>query len=265
MPRRVNSCDVVGNVVVGRWRRDRRHHQHRRRWGINVDGSATVLAGVPGNSANGSNRLGILTSTASATVAFRRLGVDGLSKAIPVLAPTLVGSLIGSLTISRLPDRAFEIVFGVLMIPLIVLTVRKPTACDDVEPWPTWLTVVIFGLIGAFGGVSGRYRSGVTRSSHSSRVRSCDGEQREDGGVVNGDRHRPSSVFVVGKYRVAPSHCSRRRVLCWRLVWGSGCGQRWREIDPDCDGDRCDRVVGAPHWALLSSVHFSDGLHLPPM
>ena len=80
-----------------------------------------VLAGVPGNSANGSNRLGILTSTASATVAFRRLGVDGLSKAIPVLAPTLVGSLIGSLTISRLPDRAFEIVFGVFMIPLIVL------------------------------------------------------------------------------------------------------------------------------------------------
>lgn len=111
-----------------------------------------VLAGVPGNSANGSNRLGILTSTASATVAFRRLGVDGLSKAIPVLAPTLVGSLIGSLTISRLPDRAFEIVFGVLMIPLIVLTVRKPTARDDVEPWPTWLTIVIFGLIGAFGG-----------------------------------------------------------------------------------------------------------------
>ncbi len=111
-----------------------------------------VLAGVPGNSANGSNRLGILTSTASATVAFRRLGVDGLSKAIPVLAPTLVGSLIGSLTISRLPDRAFEIVFGVLMIPLIVLTVRKPTARDVGEPWPTWLTVVIFGVIGAFGG-----------------------------------------------------------------------------------------------------------------
>ena len=111
-----------------------------------------VLAGVPGNSANGSNRLGILTSTASATVAFRRLGVDGLSKAIPVLAPTLVGSLIGSLTISRLPDRAFEIVFGVLMIPLIVLTVRKPTARDGVEPWPIWLTVVVFVLIGAFGG-----------------------------------------------------------------------------------------------------------------
>ena len=110
-----------------------------------------VLAGVPGNSANGSNRLGILTSTASATVAFRRLGVDGLSKAIPVLAPTLVGSLIGSLTISRLPDRAFEIVFGVLMIPLIVLTVRNQRR-EGVEPWPTWLTVVIFGLIGAFGG-----------------------------------------------------------------------------------------------------------------
>lgn len=111
-----------------------------------------VLAGVPGNSANGSNRLGILTSTASATMSFRRLGVDGLSRSIPVLVPTLVGSFIGSVTISRLPDRTFEIVFGVLMIPLIVMTVRKPKAREGVEPWAMWVTVLVFGLIGIFGG-----------------------------------------------------------------------------------------------------------------
>ena len=111
-----------------------------------------VLAGVPGNDANGSNRLGILTSTMTAAWSFRRLGVDGLSRSLPVLAPTLVGSLIGSLTVSRLSDGAFEVVFGVLMLPLVVLTVRKPKAREGATAWPMWLTVLVFGLIGVFGG-----------------------------------------------------------------------------------------------------------------
>lgn len=111
-----------------------------------------VLAGVPGNDANGSNRLGILTSTTTAAWSFRRLGVDGLSRSLPVLAPTLAGSLIGSLTVSQLSDGAFEVVFGVLMLPLVVLTVRKPKAREGAKPWPMWLTVLVFGLIGVFGG-----------------------------------------------------------------------------------------------------------------
>lgn len=36
-----------------------------------------VLAGVPGNVANGSNRIGILASTAAATATFRSLGFSG--------------------------------------------------------------------------------------------------------------------------------------------------------------------------------------------
>ncbi len=111
-----------------------------------------VLSGVPGNDANGSNRLGILTSTAAATVSFRRLGVDGLSRSVPVLVPTLVGSFIGSMTIARLSDGAFELVFGLLMLPLVVLTVRKPKAREGSRPWPLWVTVLVFGLIGVFGG-----------------------------------------------------------------------------------------------------------------
>ena len=44
-----------------------------------------VLAGVPGNDANGSNRVGILTSNAAAATAFRKLGVRGLSHSTPIL------------------------------------------------------------------------------------------------------------------------------------------------------------------------------------
>lgn len=111
-----------------------------------------VLAGVPGNSANGSNRIGVLTSNAAAATSFRRLGVDGLAPAVPILVPVVAGSLLGSLAISRLTDDAFETVFGLLMIPLIILSVRKPKFRTDADTWSRPVTIVVFFAIGIYGG-----------------------------------------------------------------------------------------------------------------
>lgn len=111
-----------------------------------------VLAGVPGNDANGSNRLGIFTSNAAAATAFRRLGVRGLSRSAPVLLPIVAGSLIGAYAITRLTDDAFERVFGLLMLPIIFLSIRKPKPRSDGRPWPTWLTSVVFLGVGLYGG-----------------------------------------------------------------------------------------------------------------
>ena len=60
-----------------------------------------VLAGVPGNNANASNRVGILTSNAAAATAFRKLGVRGLSQSAPVLATLLLPALAGWLGRSK--------------------------------------------------------------------------------------------------------------------------------------------------------------------
>lgn len=112
-----------------------------------------VLAGVPGNDANGSNRLGILTSNAAAVASFRRLGIgrDGRSY-LPILIPVVVGSLVGSIAISRLTDETFETVFGLLMIPLIILSIRKPRVASADERWSTPVTVLVFLVIGMYGG-----------------------------------------------------------------------------------------------------------------
>lgn len=111
-----------------------------------------VLAGVPGNSANGSNRVGILTSNAAAATAFRKLGVRGLSKSAPVLAPIIAGSLIGAFLITRLTDDSFERVFGLVMLPVIFLSIRKPKVRLDAKPWPLALTVAVFFAVGLYGG-----------------------------------------------------------------------------------------------------------------
>lgn len=111
-----------------------------------------VLAGVPGNAANGSNRIGILTSNSAAAVSFARLGVKGLAHTGRVVVPVIVGSLVGSYAISRLSNDDFERLFGFLMLPLIVLSIRKPKARTDRPAWPYWLTILVFFGIGIYGG-----------------------------------------------------------------------------------------------------------------
>ncbi len=112
-----------------------------------------VLAGVPGNVANGSNRIGILTSTAGAAAAFRRLGVAGITRVVPVLVPVAVGAVAGALLVGRMADETFERVFGLLMVPLLLLSLRPPRArLNGGTGWSAPVTSVVFLGIGAYGG-----------------------------------------------------------------------------------------------------------------
>jgi uncharacterized membrane protein YfcA len=111
-----------------------------------------VLAGVPGNAANGSNRVGILTGNLASAAQFRRLGVEGLQHASVVVLPALAGSLVGSIAISRLTDDTFETIFGLLMIPLVILTVNKPRLPSDGATWSQRTTTIVFFGVGIYGG-----------------------------------------------------------------------------------------------------------------
>ncbi len=117
-----------------------------------------VLAGVPGNQANGSNRVGVLAASASAVAAFRKAGVDGVKGAAPVLGPAVVGSLVGSFGISQIADETFETIFGFLLIPIIVLTIFKPKPKEGAEPWSAPVTAGVFLCIGMYGGA---FQAGV--------------------------------------------------------------------------------------------------------
>ena len=119
-----------------------------------------VFAGVPGNTANGSNRVGVLANSFSAASTFRRLGVAGLAGIGRILGPAVVGSLIGSIVVSQLADDTFERVFGFVMIPILILSLRKPdvAAMADRPQWPTWLTTLVFFGVGLYGGA---FQAGV--------------------------------------------------------------------------------------------------------
>lgn len=119
-----------------------------------------VFADVPGNTANGSNRVGVLANSFTAASTFRRLGVAGLAGIGRILGPAVAGALVGSIIVSQLADDAFEKAFGFVMIPILVLSLRKPNveALADRPQWPTWVTTVVFFGIGLYGGA---FQAGV--------------------------------------------------------------------------------------------------------
>ncbi len=111
-----------------------------------------VLAGVPGNFANGTNRVGIFVSNGTTIWSFHRQGVKAYRESLPFLLPVIVGSLIGSIAISQVTDRAFETIFGILMLPIIFLSLREPKAVHGKPDLSRTATFVLFLFIGIYAG-----------------------------------------------------------------------------------------------------------------
>ncbi len=117
-----------------------------------------VELGLPGLVANGTNRVGVLAQNVSAAWGFRREGLSGLRDALPVLLPVVLGSALGAVLVARLDDAAFERLFGILMILLLLPTLRAPRARSDARPWPAALRLAVFFGVGLYGGA---FQAGV--------------------------------------------------------------------------------------------------------
>lgn len=112
-----------------------------------------VLMGLPGTLANGTNRVGILLQSISATWSFRADGVSDRGAVLRVLLPVAAGALVGALGMSQVSDAVFERVFGVLMLVLLVPLLRPRTPSGpDPRAWSPWLSGLAFFAIGAYAG-----------------------------------------------------------------------------------------------------------------
>lgn len=110
------------------------------------------LAGVEGLLANGTNRVAVLFQNASSGYGYAKRGVGDRAQTLRVLVPTLVGGAVGASVVSQIDDELFERIFGVLMIPLLVLSLWKPKTEASDKPWPVWLVVAVFFGVGLYAG-----------------------------------------------------------------------------------------------------------------
>ena len=121
-------------------------------------GLLNVFVGLPGVVGNGTNRVGVLVQNASSVASYRKEGVRGFRKAVPVMVPVIAGSLLGSLLVSSVTDETFERIFGILMVPLLFLSLRSPKNVGSQINWHPVTTAVIFFGIGLYGGA---FQAGV--------------------------------------------------------------------------------------------------------
>jgi uncharacterized membrane protein YfcA len=111
-----------------------------------------ALAGVGGTVANGTNRIAVLIQNMAGAYGYARRNVGNRRRTIEVLIPAVIGGLIGSLVASQIPDETFERLFGVLMLPLLVLSIWKPKPDIESAAWPRWVSTVVFLAVGLYGG-----------------------------------------------------------------------------------------------------------------
>jgi len=110
------------------------------------------LAGVDGLDANGTNRVAVGIQTLASGLGYHRKDVRPYQATLKVVPQGLLGGLLGAGLVSQLDDALFERLFGVLMIPRLVLALWKPKTDASERPWPWWVQFAVFFGVGFYAG-----------------------------------------------------------------------------------------------------------------
>ena len=120
---------------------------------------ALMLAGLPPTVANGTNRIGILMQSSSASLQFQRAGSLDLPLAGRLLWPTLIGAGLGAYTASIISDEAMEpLILGVLVTVACLFALKPQWVAPQPSPQRapesagpfTMIMLLITGFYGGF-------------------------------------------------------------------------------------------------------------------
>ncbi|MCA9129271.1 MAG: sulfite exporter TauE/SafE family protein [Planctomycetales bacterium] len=119
------------------------------------------FCGMNAQIANGTNRVAILMSSASASLTFHRHGRLDRRVALQLAVPTLLGVPLGALAAIYLPNEAFEPIFGSLFLLMAVLIVLDPKRLVQQTASPQWSSRAIAPIFFAIGVYVGFIQAGM--------------------------------------------------------------------------------------------------------
>ncbi len=116
-----------------------------------------IFFGLPPTVANGTNRIGVLLQTLTATVSFQRQGVLKWRQALFLLLASGSGAVVGALIAVDLNQEAMRRTIGVMMLVMLVVLFIQPKRWLTVEEGalekePSLQQFIIFFAIGIYGG-----------------------------------------------------------------------------------------------------------------
>ncbi len=119
--------------------------------------SLFMLLGFSPGIANGTLRLGVVMQTLAASFNFKKGKILDIKKGLLLGIPTVLGSITGAQIAVSISENIFEILVGIAILIMLITVFLKPDKwikgqADKIKPKPTYLQLLIFFLIGVYGG-----------------------------------------------------------------------------------------------------------------
>jgi len=116
-----------------------------------------MFLGLPANVANGTNRIAILLQNVVGVGSFRHQKIIDLKEGIWLAIPAIVGSLVGARIAVHFNEEIMEKTIAGLLLFMFFVIIYKPERWirkqeGKVSSKPTLIQIVIFFLIGIYGG-----------------------------------------------------------------------------------------------------------------
>lgn len=116
----------------------------------------TEVLGMPGNMANGTNRVGVFLNSLGAMAGFAGKRALKYSAYGRYITPVIVGALVGTIVATRVTNDQFMGVFRFLMIVMFIVVLVNPERwlITKAEParLPRWMEWPVMLLLGFYGG-----------------------------------------------------------------------------------------------------------------
>lgn len=116
----------------------------------------TELLGLPGNIANGTNRVGVFMNTIGAFAGFSGKKEQEYKKYWRYILPVIIGAVFGTILATRVTHDQFMGVFKIMMVIMLIIILVKPErwliAQAGKSMMPRWLVWPVMLLIGFYGG-----------------------------------------------------------------------------------------------------------------
>jgi len=116
----------------------------------------TELMGLPGNVANGTNRIGVFSQSAAGSYAFYQNGKLDLANSKSNIIWTVLGALIGVSVAIQVSNEQFVFVFKYLMVAMLLVMLVKPKRwlkeSSEHTPIHWGIAVPVYLALGFYGG-----------------------------------------------------------------------------------------------------------------